>query len=133
MEAIRETLKQDGLLAEQEESSSGIEEVHSDVNFLRRRLDRLAKLLSLLKEKYHNRLDSLSTQIADIDLQQYELRSLRKQLKGKQERQSIVQEQIMSLERRKKTLIEVARQVAGYRKSSNAQREAIEEEWEIRE
>jgi hypothetical protein len=36
-----------------------------------------------------------------------------------------------SMERRRKTLIGVARQIAGYRKSSNAQIEAIEEEREI--
>jgi len=98
---------------------------------LRRRLDRLEKLLSLLKEKYHNRLDNLSTQISDIDIQQWELRSLARQLRGNKEKQSIVKEQMASMERRKKTLIGVARQIAGYRKSSNAQIEAIEEEREI--
>jgi predicted nucleic acid-binding Zn-ribbon protein len=131
METIREALQQEGVLAEQEEPSTGIKEAHSEIEFLRRRLDRLAKLLSLLKEKYHNRLDSLSTQIGDIDIQQWELRSLAKQLKGNKEKQSIVKEQMASMERRKKTLIGVARQIAGYRKSSNAQIEAIEEEMEI--
>jgi len=131
METIRETLRQEGVLAEQEEPSTGIEEAHGEIEFLRRRLDRLAKLLSLLKEKYHNRLDSLSTQISDIDIQQWELRSLAKQLKGNKEKQSIVKEQMASMERRKKTLVGVARQIAGYRKSSNTQVEAIEEEREI--
>jgi archaellum component FlaC len=131
MERIREALQQEGVLAEQEEPSTGAKEAHSEIEFLRRRLDRLAKLLSLLKEKYHNRLDSLSTQIGDIDIQQWELRSLAKQLKGNKEKQSIVKEQMASMERRKKTLIGVARQIAGYRKSSNAQIEAIEEEMEI--
>jgi prefoldin subunit 5 len=131
MERIREALQQEGVLAEQEEPSTGAKDAHSEIEFLRRRLDRLAKLLSLLKEKYHNRLDSLSTQIGDIDIQQWELRSLAKQLKGNKEKQSIVKEQMASMERRKKTLIGVARQIAGYRKSSNAQIEAIEEEMEI--
>ena len=131
METIRETLRQEEVLAEQEEPSTGIKEAHSEIEFLRRRLDRLAKLLSLLKEKYHNRLDSLSTQISDIDIQQWELRSLAKQLKGNKEKQSIVKEQMVSMEKRKKTLIGVARQIAGYRKSSNAQVESIEEEREI--
>jgi chromosome segregation ATPase len=131
METIRETLRQEGVLAEQEEPSTGIKEAHGEIEFLRRRLDRLAKLLSLLKEKYHNRLDSLSTQISDIDIQQWELRSLAKQLKGNKEKQSIVKEQMASMERRKKTLVGVARQIAGYRKSSNTQVEAIEEEREI--
>jgi chromosome segregation ATPase len=131
METIRETLRQEGILVEQEESSTGIKEAHSEVEFLRRRLDRLAKLLSLLKEKYHNRLDSLSTQISDIDIQQWELRSLTKQLKGNKEKQSIVKEQLASMERRKKTLLGVIKQIAGYKKSSNAQVEAIEEEREI--
>jgi len=131
MESIRDTLGQEHILAEQEELPTGIKEAHSEIGFLRRRLDRLAKLLSLLKEKYHNRLDSLSTQISDLDLQQWELRSMAKQLKGNKEKQSIVKEQLASLERRKKTLIGVARQIAGYRKSSNAQVAAIEEEQEI--
>ncbi len=131
METIRETLRQEGVLAEQEEPSTGIKEAHSEIEFLRRRLDRLAKLLSLLKEKYHNRLDSLSTQTSDIDIQQWELRNLAKQLKGNKEKQSIVKEQMVSMEKRKKTLIGVARQIAGYRKSSNAQVESIEEEREI--
>ena len=131
METIRETLRQERILAEQEEVSTGIKEAHSEIEFLRRRLDRLAKLQSLLKEKYHNRLDSLSTQVNDIDIQQWELRSLAKQLKGNKEKQSIVKEQMASMDRRKKTLIGVARQIAGYRKSSNAQIEAIEEEREI--
>ncbi len=131
METIRETLRQEEVVAEQGEPSIGIEEAHSEAAFLRRRLDRLAKLLSLLKEKYHSRLDSLSTQISDIDIQQLELRSLTKQLEGSKEKQSIVKEQIASMQRRRKTLIGVAKQIAGYRKSSSAQVEAIEEEWEI--
>jgi chromosome segregation ATPase len=131
METIRETLRQEQVLTEQDELATGIKEACSEIKFLRRRLDRLAKLLSLLKEKYHNRLDSLSTQLSDIDIQQWELRSLTKQMKGNKEKQSIVKEHIASLERRKKTLLKVIRQIAGYRKSSNAQVEAIEEEWEI--
>jgi DNA repair exonuclease SbcCD ATPase subunit len=126
-----QTPGQEEALAEQEELSIGIKEAHSEIEFLRRRLDRLAKLLSLLKEKYHDRLDSLSNQISDIDLQQWELRSLTKQLKGNREKQSLVREQMASLERRKKTLMAVARQIAGYRKSSNTQIEAIEAEQEI--
>ncbi len=131
MATIRETLRQERVLAEQEELSTGIKEVHSEVEFLRRRLDRLAKLQSLLKEKYHSRLKNLSTQLSDIDLQQWELRSLARQLKGNKEKQSIIKEQIASLERRKKTLLGVIKQIAGYKKSSNAQVAAIEEEQEI--
>jgi len=131
METIRETLRQERVLAEQEELSTGIKEARSNIAFLRRRLDRLAKLQSLLKEKYHSRLDSLSTQLSDIDLQQWELRSLARQLKGNKEKQSIIKEQIASLERRKKTLLGVIKQIAGYKKSSNAQVAAIEEEQEI--
>jgi predicted nucleic acid-binding Zn-ribbon protein len=131
METIRETLRQERILAEQEELSTGIKEAHSEVEFLRRRLDRLAKLQSLLKEKYHSRLKSLSTQLRDIDLQQWELRNLTRQLKGNKEKQAIIKEQITSLERRKKTLIGVARQIAGYKRASNAQVAAIEEEQEI--
>ena len=131
METIRETLRPERVFAEQEELSTGIKETHSEIEFLRRRLDRLAKLQSLLKEKYHSRLKSLSTQLRDIDSQQWELRNLTRQLKGNKEKQSIIKEQIASLERRKKTLLGVARQIAGYKKSSNAQVVAIEEEQEI--
>jgi chromosome segregation ATPase len=131
METIGETLRQERILVEQEEVSTGIKEAHGDIEFLRRRLDRLAKLLSLLKEKYHNRLQGLSTQINDIDIQQWELRNLTKQLKGNKEKQSIVKEQMASLDRRKKTLLGVARQIAGYKRSSNAQVAAIEDEREI--
>jgi chromosome segregation ATPase len=131
METIRETLRQEQILAEQEELSTGIKEARSEVEFLCRRLDRLAKLQSLLKEKYHSRLKNLSTQISDIDLQQWELRNLTRQLKGNKEKQSIIKEQIASLERRKKTLLGVARQIAGYKRASNAQVAAIEEEQEI--
>jgi hypothetical protein len=131
METIRETLRQEQILAEQEEVSTGIKEVHSEVEFLRRRLDRLAKLQSLLKEKYHSRLKSLSTQLSDIDLQQWQLKSLTRKSKGNREKQSIIKEQIASLERRKKTLLGVARQIAGYKRASNAQVAAIEEEQEI--
>ena len=131
METIRETLRQEQILAEQEELSTGIKEAHSEVEFLRRRLDRLAKLQSLLKEKYHSRLKNLSTQLRDIDLQQWQLKSLTRQLKGNKEKQSIIKEQIASLERRKKTLIGVARQIIGYKRASNAQVAAIEEEQEI--
>ena len=131
METTRETLRQEQVLAEQEGLSTGIQESHSEVRFLRRRLDRLAKLQSLLKEKYFSRLKSLSTQLSDIDLQQWELRSLAKQLKGNKEKQSIIKDQIASLERRKKTLLGIIKQISGYKKSSNAQVAVIEEEQEI--
>jgi predicted nucleic acid-binding Zn-ribbon protein len=131
METIRETLRQEQVLAEQEELSTGIKEAHSEIEFLRRRLDRLVKLQSLLKEKYHSRLDSLSTQLRDIDIQQWELRNLTRQLKRNKKKQSLIKEQIASLERRKKTLLEVIRQIAGYKKSSDVQVAAIEEEQEI--
>jgi chromosome segregation ATPase len=131
METIRETLKPEQVFAEQEELSTGIKEVHSEIKSLRRRLDRLAKLQSLLKRKYHSRLESLSTQLSDIDLQQWELKSLAKQLKGNKQKQSIIKEQIASLERRKKTLLGVTKQIAGYKRASNTQVAAIEEEQEL--
>ncbi len=124
METIKDKL-------EQEKLSTGIKEVYSEIEFLRRRLDRLINLLALLKEKYHNRLKGLYAQLSDIDSQQWELRSLTKQLKGNKEKQSIINEQIASLERRKKTLLGVIKQISGYKKSSNAQVATIEEEQEI--
>lgn len=131
MKAMKETLRPEQVLAEQEETSTWIEKARTEVELLRRRLDRLAKLQSLLKEKYYSRLDSLFVQLRDIDMQQWELRSLAKQLKGNGKRQSINKEQIASLERRKKTVIEVVKQILGYRKSGSALAKVIEEEQEI--
>jgi chromosome segregation ATPase len=131
METIGQTIRREQVLSEQEELSTRIKEAHSEIEFLRRRLERLAKLQSLLKDKYHSKLDSLSTRLSNIDLQEWELENLAKQLKGNKERQSVIKEQIGSLERRKKTLLAVIRQIAGYKKSSNARVEAIEEEQEI--
>jgi len=131
MKAIKETLKPEQVLAEQEETSTWIEKARIEVELLRRRLDRLAKLQSLLKEKYYSRLDSLFVQLKDTDMQQWELRSLAKQLKGNGKTQSTSKEQIATLERRKKTVIEVIKQIFRYRKSSNALAKAIEEEREI--
>lgn len=131
MESIKEKLRPEQVLAEQEELSIGIKEARSEVEFLRRRLDRLAKLQSLIKEKYYSRLDSLFTQLRDIDIQQGELRRLTKQLKGNRKRQSINKEQIDSLERRKRTIIEVVKQTFGYKKSSHALIEVIEKEQEV--
>jgi chromosome segregation ATPase len=131
METIGQTIRREQVLSEQEELSTRIKEAHSEIEFLRRRLERLAKLQSLLKDKYHSKLDSLSTRLSNIDLQEWELENLAKQLKGNKDRQSVIKEQIGSLERRKKTPLAVIRQIAGYKKSSNARVEAIEEEQEI--
>jgi len=131
METIRETLNQEDVFAEQEDLSTGIRGARSEVAFLRRRFDRLAKLQSLLKEKYHSRLKDLSAHLRDIDVQQGELRNLASQLKGNREKQSIIKEEIASLERRKKTLLGVAKQITGYKRTSNAQVTALEEEQEI--
>lgn len=131
METMKRTIIQEQFLAEQEELSGKIKEARSEMEFLRRRLNRLAKLQSLLKEKYHSRLEDLSTQLSDIDKQQWELKSLAKQLKRNKERRSIIKRQLTSLERRKKTIRDAIKQVAGYEKSSNAQVEIIEEEQEV--
>jgi chromosome segregation ATPase len=131
METIEGIVRQERVAAEEDELSTRINEARSEIEFLRRRLDRLAKLQSLLKEKYCGRLDSLSTQLNGIDKRQWELKSLAKQLKKNKERRSIIKEQIASLERRKKTIRKAIKQIAGYEKSSNAQVEVIEEEQEI--
>jgi len=124
METIRETL-------EQEELANGIKEARSEIAFLRRRLDRLAKLQSLLKEKYHSRLESLFIQLSGIERQQWELKSLARQLERTRERRSVIKEQVASLERRKKTIREAIMQIKGYEKSSNARAEIMKEEQEI--
>ena len=130
METSKRTMMQDQFLAE-EKLSTRIEQAYGELESLRRRLDRVAKLQSLLKEKYRSRLDNLSAQLSGIDEQQWELKSLAKQLKKNKERRSIIKGQIASLDRRKKTIRQAMKQVAGYEKSSNAQVEVIEEEQEV--
>jgi len=129
-ETRKRTMMQEQFLAEGE-LSTRIEQAYSQLESLRRRLDRLAKLQSLLKQKYRSRLENLSAQLSGIDEQQWELKTLAKQLKKNRERRSIIKNQIASLERRKKTIRQAIRQVAGYEKSSNAQVEVIEEEQEV--
>jgi len=124
METIRETL-------EQEELATGIREARSEIAFLRRRLERLVKLQSLLKEKYRSRLESFFIQLSGVERQQWELKSLAQQLERTRERRSVIKEQIASLERRKKTIREAIVQIKRYEKSSNARAEIIREEQEI--
>ncbi|NWF77112.1 MAG: hypothetical protein HXY36_00685 [Chloroflexi bacterium] len=124
METIRETL-------EQEELATGIREARSEIAFLCRRLERLVKLQSLLKEKYRSRLESLFIQLSGVERQQWELKSLAKQLERTRERRSVIKEQIASLERHKKTIHEAIMQIKRYEKSSNARAEIIKEEQEI--
>ena len=131
METIREALEGNRTLAEQEEISTELEEIRSSIAFLRRRLDRLAKIHSLLKERHRSKLDSLSTRLSDIDMQQAELKGLARQLKGSKEKQTIIREEVASLDRRRKTLLKIMRQIATYRRVSNVQVEAIEEEREV--
>ncbi len=130
-ETMQEAIVQDRVHVEQEAFSAKIREAHGEIAFLRRRLDRLAKLQSLLKEKYNSRLDDLCNEVGNIDKQQWELKSLAKQLKGNKERRSNINRQIGSLERRKKTVREAIKQVTGYEKSSNVQVDGIEEEQEV--
>jgi len=124
METIRETL-------EQEELATGIREARSEIAFLRRRLERLAKLQSLLKEKYRSRLESLFIQLSGIERQQWELKSLARQLEGTRESSSLIKEQITSLERHKKTIREAIVEIKRYEKSSNARAGIIIQEQEI--
>jgi len=131
METIERIVRQERVPAEQEELSTRIREARSEIEFFRRRLDRLEKLQSLLKEKYRSRLDSLFIQLSGIDRRQWELKSLAKQLGRNRERRSIIKEQVASLERRKKTIREIIMQITGYEKSSNARAEIIKEEQEI--
>ena len=131
METIREAVDQERPPIEHDRPSARIAQAHAEIAFLRRRLDRLAKLQSLLKQKYQTRLSGLSQQASDIEGQQWELRTMASQLKDNRDRQSSIKEEIDSLERRKKTINEAIRQTERYRKSSNVQVRVIEEEHEI--
>lgn len=131
METIEGIVRQDRASAAQEELSTRIEEVRTDIEFLSRRLERLAKLQSLLKEKYHKRLEALFDQLDSVDKQQCELKSLAEQLKKNKERRKILKKQVIGLKRRKKTIRGAIKQVEGYEKSSNSQVEVIDEEREV--
>ena len=131
METIEGIVRQERVSAEQEELSTRIGEARSEIEFFRRRLDRLVKLQSLLKEKYRGRLEGLFIQLSGIDRRQWELKSMAKQLGRNRERRATIKEQIASLERRKKTIRGTIMQITGYEKSSNARAEIIKEEQEI--
>lgn len=131
MDTTNETIMQESIPGEEEGFSTRIQEAYRDIVFLRRRLDRLAKLQALLKEKYRNRLSSLFDEVSGIEREQWELRSLAKQLKRNRDRRVVIGRQIASLERRKRTVREAIKQVAGYERSSNAQVDIIEEEREV--
>jgi len=129
MERIARVMEQ--VSAEQAELSSKIEEIRKDVEFLGRRLDRLAKLETLLEEKYRKKLDVLNDQFNRADGYQGELKSLAKQLKKNKERRLILKRQIADLEKHKKIIRETMKQVRGYEKSSSEQIEVIKEEREV--
>ncbi len=131
MDTIEGIARQERVPSAQEELSTRIEEVRKDIEFLGRRLERLAKLQLLLKEKYHRRLEALFDQLDSVDKQQCELKSLAGQLKKNKERREILKKQVLGLKRRKETIRGTIKQVKGYEKSSNAQVEVIDEEQEV--
>ena len=130
-ETVSEPARRERVSAEQPRVPPRIAEAHSEIAFLRRRLNRLANLQSLLKQKYHSRLASLYKQIDEIEGQQWELKSLASQIKKNKERQFMISEQLASLDRRKRTIKEAVKQIESYRESSNTQVSVIEEEQEV--
>lgn len=132
MDTTNEAEIQERVLSDEEEGfSSRIQEAYRDIVFLRRRLDRLVRLQLLLKGKYRSRLSSLSDEVVGIEREQWELKSMAKQLRRNRDRRAVIKGQITSLERRKKTVLEAMKQVAGYEKSSNTQLDIIQEEQEV--
>ena len=113
------------------EPPNEIEKLRRDVEAMRRRLDRLAKLQTLIKEKYRKRLSVLLDQLDATDKRQNELGALAKQLKKHKERREILNNRIVGLVKRKKTINETIKQVMRYEKSSSAQVGLMEEEQEI--
>jgi chromosome segregation ATPase len=131
MDTIGEAVRPEQEFDQDDRMPARLAGVHGEVAFLRRRLDRLTRLQSLVKQKYQSRLAGLAKQLDDIDSQQWELKSLGQQLRKNRERQTTIREQMASLERRKKTISEAIGQIERYRQSSNAQVRAIEEEQEV--
>ena len=131
METIDRVIEQEQVSAAQKELLGRVEEIRRDVEFFGRRLERLAKLETLLEEKYRKKLDVLNDQFNRADGYQGELKSLAKQLKKNKERRLILKKQMSDLEKHKKTIRETIKQVTGYEKSSNKQIEIIKEEHEV--
>ena len=131
MDKIEEAMMQEGVLARQERIHSGIREARSGLAALRRRLERLVRLQSLLKDKYRSRLADLYDQLSGIERQQRELTGLAKQFRKHRERRSTIKRQMAGLDRRKKIIAQTIKQVIGYERSSNAQIEGMEDEQEI--
>ena len=131
METIDRVVEQEQVSAEQKEPSSRIEEIHRDIEFFARRLDRLVELETLLNGKYHKKLKDLLGQFNRVEGYQSEIKSLSKQLKKNKERRSILKKQISDLEKQKKIIRQTMKQVAGYEKSSREQIQLIREEREV--
>ena len=131
MEMIDEVLMQNRASTEQKGLSGKFEEIQGDVEHLSKRFERLAKLQSLVKEKYHKRLETLLDQLNNANRRQFELKSLEKQLKKNKEKQLILKKQIAGLERRKKAIQKTIKQVSKYEKCSDRQVETIEEEHQV--
>ena len=128
---VERIIGQEQISAKQRELPSEIEEIRRDVEFCGRRLDRLARLESLLEEKYRRKFEVLSDQFNKADGYQGELKSLAKQLRRNKERRLILKKQISDLEKHKKIIRKTMKQVAGYEKSSSVQIEVIKEEREL--
>lgn len=105
--------------------------MRKDVEFFARRLDRLAKLETVLEEKYCNKLEILNDEFNEADRYQGELKSLAKELKKNKERRAILKKQIADLEKHKKIIRRTMKQVTGYEKSSSEKIEVIRGEREV--
>lgn len=131
MDTVEEAMTQQGVLSRQERVYSRISEARAELGALRRRLERLTRLQSLLREKYRDRVAALYAELSAIDKQQRELTGLAKQLKMHGERRSTIKRQVAGLQRRRKIVGQAIKQVTGYEKSSNTHVEAMEDEQEI--
>jgi len=131
MDTIEDAMTEQGVLSQQERVYSRIREARTELAALKRRLERLARLQLLLKEKYRSRIADLYAELSTIDKQQRELTGLARQLRMHRERRANTKKQVAGLERRKKIIGQAIKQVTGYEKSSNTHVEAMEDEQEI--
>ena len=131
METIEETIGQEQVSIEQGELRSKVEELRRGVESFNRRPERLARLETLPREKYHKKLEALHDEFKRTDGYQGELKSLAKQLKKNKERRPIFKRQIADLKKHKKIIRQTMKQVTGYEKSSSEQIGVIREEREI--
>ena len=118
MEMIDRIIEQ-GQIFSQAEIPSTIAKLRKEVESFGRRLDRLGKMETSIREKYRKKLDNLIGQLNRAEEDQSELKILVKELKNDKETRSTLDKRILDLENHKKIIRQTMKQVIGYKKTSD--------------